>query len=549
LTSIAILCPPGSAAAVEVSIQRLADASVVARYVFDDEITEFRFRVEDRALRDQWQVAEESLTLTNDAVSSITGSPFRTATLTLRPTGKSAATAPRTSPTLMSMGPTSTLVNLTHLFVRGTDDLRFVMHDAFDESAGACVAQRTIRIPPDEVAGAILHHAFVSTARDACESAVGNAEGAIFSANVSAALRQLITRDFSERYENLLRRLHLPAMKMTVFVVHGGDGGLIRVLRGAGDVLVALIEGDSWSAPTQISSERLLSSMLGSVLIGWLRGPENASSATARPAANWLVAAATPYIDIVTGIEHGRATDPSVRANVDLADLCVRMRTPGLLGPAEGPPIDRMPRQCGVLVYLVYDAMTRAESAGGRTIYDLWAAALAARNGTEAVDAAAFLATNPRAEAALAGLLHGPEVDFKPIVAALQRAGVDAELTETPDSGGATMSLLRPFLDKTCPGVRFGIGFAGQDVGMGVDLHGPCDRLPQKFSFIAIEGRGIRSPAHDIYDAVGRACATDGRIRLTTTAAAAPELGLECPDQIPSVPLGLKIRDLGILLH
>ena len=66
--------------------------------------------------------------------------------------------------------------------------------------------------------------------------------------------------------------------------------------------------------------------------------------------------------------------------------------------------------------------------AGERTIYDLWAEALATRDGRNGVDPAAFIATNRRAETALAGLLYGPYADFDYIVTALQGAGVDVVL-------------------------------------------------------------------------------------------------------------------------
>ena len=108
-----------------------------------------------------------------------------------------------------------------------------------------------------------------------------------------------------------------------------------------------------------------------------------------------------------------------------------------------------------------------------------------------------------------------------------------------------------PFLSKACPGARFGFGFAGRDTGIGFDVNvrQPCDRLPAKFSFIRIEALSIYSPPRQMYDAVEQACAADGAITLTGTTAALPVLELDCPEEIPSVPSALKIRDLGVLLR
>jgi hypothetical protein len=251
LLPVAALSPPDAvAAAVEISVQRLADATVVARYVFDEEITEFKFLVEDRALRDQWRVDERSLTLATDSISSINGSPFRTATLTLRPSQDSPPASPTATPTLISMGPASTLVDLNHLRVRDARTATFVVHGSFDEGARACVERRTIRLGPDELAVAVRRYAFVSTTRDVCDAAVGDGKFAIFSTDAPSALQHAITRDFAARYESLRDRVRAPLPESTLFVAHRSrqDGSITRVLSGAGGVMVAALEGDSWAS-------------------------------------------------------------------------------------------------------------------------------------------------------------------------------------------------------------------------------------------------------------------------------------------------------------
>ena len=551
LAVAALVCQSQAAASVEISVQRLENESIVARYVFDREITAFRFLVAEDVSRDQWQVDEASLTFAGNVVSSIGGAPFTTAMLTLPSAEEFPRSSPTAMPTSISMGASSTIVDLTHLRVReAADGATFVLHNAFDEGAGACAARRTIRLEPDELASAARRYAFLSTTAEVCRSAGGDGEVAIVSADAPAALRQLIADDFARRYDSLRLRVGERSPKLTLFVAHKGrkNASITRVLRGVNGVVVAPLEGVSWSAPTSISRESLISTLLGSVVAGWLGGPDGASS-TSSP--NWLAGGAATYAAILDGIEHGRAEDTRVKARIDFVDVCARRVTSTLREPSEGPPIMRNASDCGLLVQLVYDAITRAESASERTIYDLWAEALATAGSRDGVDPAAFLATNPRAGAALAGLLHGPEADLASIVSALRAAGVDAVLGESPDPGGAALKLLMPFLSKACPGARFGFGFAGRDTGIGFDVNvrQPCDRLPAKFSFIRIEALSIYSPPRQMYDAVEQACAADGAITLTGTTAALPVLELDCPEEIPSVPSALKIRDLGVLLR
>ena len=81
LAVAALVCQSQAAASVEISVQRLENESIVARYVFDREITAFRFLVAEDVSRDQWQVDEASLTFAGNVVSSIGGAPFTTATL------------------------------------------------------------------------------------------------------------------------------------------------------------------------------------------------------------------------------------------------------------------------------------------------------------------------------------------------------------------------------------------------------------------------------------------------------------------------------------
>ena len=76
LAVAALVCQSQAAASVEISVQRLENESIVARYVFDREITAFRFLVAEDVSRDQWQVDEASLTFAGNVVSSIGGAPF-----------------------------------------------------------------------------------------------------------------------------------------------------------------------------------------------------------------------------------------------------------------------------------------------------------------------------------------------------------------------------------------------------------------------------------------------------------------------------------------
>jgi hypothetical protein len=546
-----LACQAAAAATLEISAQMTENDSIVVRYVFDAEVTEFQFLSADDVSRDDWHVAEASLTLAGNVVSSVSGSPFTTATLTFPARQEYPRSSPTATPTSISMGTSSTVVNLTHLRVRDAmHAVTFIVHNAFDEITRACVARRTIPLDRDELARPIQRYVFASTTAEVCGAAAGNGDGAIFSSDAPAALQQLITHDFAQRYDSLRQRVGSPS-KFTLFVAHKprSNASIIRILSGAHGVVVAPLEGDAWSTPA--GAEGLISSLLSNFVAEWLGGAPVAPPGRRPPQANWLASGAATYIAILNGIEQGYVEDARVKSRIGFIDICARWVTSALRNSIEVPPIARSAGDCGLLVQLVYDAITRAESGGERTIYDLWAEALATRDGRHGVDPAAFVATNPRAEAALAGLLYGPEADLGGIVTALQRAGVDAVLRDSPDPGGAVIGLLRPFLMKACPEAPLGMGFdaVGTGASMSFDLRDSCDRLPSKFSFIRIESRGIYSPPREIFEAVERACGSRGAITLTGTTATLPELTLDCPEQLPKVPLGLQIRDLGVLLR
>jgi len=236
-----------------------------------------------------------------------------------------------------------------------------------------------------------------------------------------------------------------------------------------------------------------------------------------------------------------RTVGPDIRRDIGLCSRAMG-RTPATAGR---PPIAESPRYCGLLVHLVYDAISRAESGNVRTIYDLWADALEAAGGSRPVNAELFLNTNPRAMSVLSGLIYGPDPDFAGIVEALQASGVDAVLEDTLDSEAAAR-LLRAFFTAACEGR---VAITWRDTHLDIEMLEPCESLPANFSVLKVEGFDVFGRSRDIYEAVTTKCSRVGSIGLTGATAAQSELTIECPESLPELPLNIRVRNLEFVVN
>jgi hypothetical protein len=101
---------------------------------------------------------------------------------------------------------------------------------------------------------------------------------------------------------------------------------------------------------------------------------------------------------------------------------------------------------CGMLVQFVYDAVARAESAGGEGLYDTWRDLLTAsyRRGDSGAKPADFLGTSTAAQRIVAGLLDGT-VDWLRFAAELDGIGVRMLVNPDPSATPASVQSLTYF--------------------------------------------------------------------------------------------------------
>lgn len=529
-------------AATVVTVERAAGGAVLASYELGRPVTEIGFSVAASSVRGKyWTVDGDVLTIDDDRIASPSGAPFSSASVRLEPSGdyfESLGQRGSARLALVSMGAVSSALDVNFLLpaITPADDVTIVVRNAYDPRRGACVAEYE---PPLDVRAESSQWVVLGTSLEGCKGVVhAGASTTTLSQDVSSELYSFAAQHFAATYRTLEARLGPPPERNpTLVLAHNRPSkrNSSRLFTSGDSMVVALFEGDAFNSPTEIALNRLARSITGNLVPHWIRFESQQPRER-----NWLVAGAASYLAAIETPPD--ATGPTVTGDIQ---LCTRPLNSPRAQATLALPVDRDPRNCGMLIQLVYDAIERSESAGQRTIYDLWRQVLQVNESSGSLRTA-FLAANARAEAAVAGLVHGPAADIVAIADALRRAGIDASVGDMRDDGGAVSALLSGFFLADCPAGKFGYGPGGSLNGFRFDTKETCRTLPNELTIISIEGVGIRTPMRGVFEAVGRACAARGHVRLTGDAAS-QEYELECPATVPPVPQELVIRDVAFL--
>ena len=549
----ALLAVPASSAlaAVTVGIERLADGAVRVHYELGAETTELvfaepPFRVAGNPRpqwRESWTVLGETLTLQDDRIASTSGSPFAAVSVRIEPVEGFAPTA------VTTIGAQSSVVDLRFMLPQAAGEVSFELRNAFDVRARACVDDLEVdgaRAPKPHSGDAWL--VVVTTSRDACRASIREGDVTLVADGAPAQLQVAAARELASAYRRLSGRLGRPLdPPPTLILVHRPRSGssVLGGRRGTDSVVLAALQGDTWVAPTARNTSALTFHLTRQLTPAWLAGVVVPAPEPLR-VGHWLVDGAAEYLAALERRSVGQEVygeTPGLRLLADI-DLCSR-QVEWPASPRPVAPVDRGPRlSCGLLIQFVYDAITRAETAGQRTIFDVWADVLAEADGGP-IDPASFLATNARAHAAVAGLVDGPSGDFEAIAAALRNAGIDASLGDPRDTGGAVAALLRVLVSTDCPEGLAGAGPLGGH-RVPIKTRGTCRTLPQQVELVAIAGVGSLTSARDVYAATAEACAERGRV-LLTGAAATQVFEIDCPESVPALPRHLYLRNVHFL--
>jgi hypothetical protein len=529
-----LLLPAAQALGLTVVVERLPDGAVRVDYELEAETTELVLnRVGPGA--PPWTVLGDSLVLRDSRIASATGSPFSAASVRIEPSpvrGDAGAV-------VVALGARSSLVDLRRVLPPDeAGPVAIKLRNAFDVRERACVDEYA----PDD-AGRLRDtsawFAVVSTTRDACHEAMHGGNGAqMFAEEVPAPLQLSASQQIAAAYRRLAEKLRSPLDPPPTLVLSyapGSRGGFTMVRTGIDSVVFARLEGDSWATPTARQTTSLAFSLTTALVRSWLHGLPEEGLLGGSGAARYLAA-----------LERHSAGDdifgePAGRILLGEIEDCGRQIGWGISGTGVPPP--GVVLACGPLIQFVYDAVARAESAGGRTIFDVWADVLARADGGP-LEAKSFLATNERAHAGVAGLVYGPTADFAGIAELLRSAGIDASVGEPRDTGGAVAALLRALVRDDCDGRLGGTQIKGDRIA--VNSREPCRTLPQAFELIEIEDVGALTSARAVHEAVAAACAARGRVRLTG-ALPAQQFELKCPAIVPELSQQLYVRDVYFL--
>ena len=532
----------GTCGAAVITVERTSDNTVRVSYELNRPVAELGFSLAASGVRAKyWTIDGDALTLANDRIASPQGAPFSSASVRLQPSGDFFESLGERGPARIasvSMGASSSALDLAFLLpaTAPADDATILVRNAYDPRVGACVAEYE---PPIAASAESRQWVVLSTSLDACKGVVhAGASTTMVSEDASPELQSFAAQHFAASYSRLKAQLGPPRESNPALVVaHNRQAtrSSTRLSTGGNSLVVALFEGDAGNAPTPIALNRLAVSITSNLVPHWVRADDQQP-----PERSWLVTGAASYLASLETPPD--ATRPTVVGNIQ---LCTRRLTGPPPRAAPVLPVDLDPQNCGLLIQLVYDAIERSESAGQRTIHDLWRQALQSDAADRSLQAA-FLATNARAEAAVTGLVRGPTADVAAIAEALRRAGLDARLDDMRDEGGGIAALLSPFFVADCPARQFGFGPQGSSDVFFFNTRESCRTLPSELRIISLEGIGIRSSMRDVFDAALRACAERGHVRLTGDVAS-QEYELECPATLPSVPQDLVIRDVAFL--
>jgi hypothetical protein len=528
-----LLLPAAPTLGLTVLVERLPDGAVRVDYELAAETTELVLnRVGPGA--PPWIVLGDTLILGDGRISSTTGSPFSAASVRIEPSpvrGDARAV-------VVALGARSSLIDLTRVLPPDEPGPVAVrVRNAFDMGARTCVAEYA-RDDAGRLRDTPAWFVVVSTTRDACREAVHDGGGAqVFAEDVPAPLQLGASQQLGAAYRRLAEKLRSPLDPPPTLVVSyapGSRGGFTMVRTGIDSVVFARLEGESWAAPTARQTSVLALSLTTALVRSWLHGLPDEGLLGASGAAQYLAAVE----------RHSTGEDifgePAGRILLGELEDCGRQIGWGIRGAGVPPP--GVVRACGPLIQFVYDAVVRSESAGRRTIFDVWADVLALAEGGP-LDAESFLATNERAHAAVAGLVYGPTADLAGIAELLRSSGIDASVGDPRDTGGAVAALLRGLIRDDCGGPG-GTQIKGDRIA--VNIREPCRTLPQAFELIEIEDIGALTTARTVYEAVAAACTARGRVRLTG-ALPAQQFELACPAVVPELAQQLHVRDVYFL--
>lgn len=553
----AVLGLPASSslAAMTVIVERLADGAVRVDYAFDAAATELVFAIEAAAgsRAKYWTVLNDTLVLRDDRITSMTGSPFSAASVRIEPAANfyEAVAGQRPGRTaLITLGARSSVIDLALVLPRApAGQIALEARNAFDVRARTCVDEHDFEDAGNRRLEGGAWFVVVSTSRDACLEATHDGGLPLLAENAPADLQAVAARELASAYRRLAEKLGRPLdPPPTLILAHKPRSGssVTGIQAGVDSVVVASLEGDSWVVPTPRQRSNLSFSLTQALAPSWFDGVVVPPAQPAR-VRHWLVGAPAQYLAALDRLALGEEVrgEPAGRMLLADIDLCSR-RVEGAFGVARtaAVPVDHDPRTCGLLIQFVYDAITRAEAAGQRTIFDLWADVLREADGGP-LEVESFLATNERARAVVAGLVYGPTADFEGIAAVLRNAGVEASLGEPRDTGATVAALLHVLVNNDCPeGLRDAGPFVGDRVK--IRTRGTCRTLPQEVELIGIEGVGILTSARDVYRATADACEERRRVRLTGSLAS-QDLEIDCPASVPALPQQLYIRNVHFL--
>lgn len=531
-----------AALAITVAVERLPDGAVRVDYELPAEATELNLVPIVGPIanwRANWTVPGEALSLEDDRIASPAGAPFSVASVRIEPAEGAASTA------LFTMGARSSVIDLRALLPQ-SPAVAFRVRNAFDAHSRACVDELVLE---GDGASTGAWFVVVSTSRDACQQTIRGGDVTLLAEDAPAQLQAVTERELVGAHRRLAEKLGRPLdAPPTLILAHRGraSGGVTRVQRSADTVVLAALEGDSWIDPNARQANALAFSITRALAPAWLVGIVVPPPEPLR-VGHWLADGAAQYLAMVDRQMQGAEIHAAPAGRMMLADigLCsIRVEAPLGRSPSAALPVDRDPLGCGLLVQFVYDAVTRAETAGLRTIFDVWADVLAEADGGP-IDTETFLAMNERARAAVAGLVYGPAADFDGIAAALRNAGIDASVGEPLDTGGAVLALLRLLVSNDCTEGLAAAGPLGGD-RVPIKTRGTCRTLPPEVALIALEGVGIATSAGAVYEATATACAERGSVRLTG-ALAAQEFEVGCPASVPALPRQLFLRNVQFL--
>ncbi|MEX2124722.1 MAG: hypothetical protein WD795_12585 [Woeseia sp.] len=517
-------------------------------YELGGETTEVEFKVDSFVIRDQYWTVDSPFELRGDRITA--PEAFTQATATLQPNDR---IIDRVYPSLTTVDATTSVINLD--YVRLKNDLEPVsitVRNAYDPYEQVCVEKYDI--PPakgTEYPDSAGRYVLLSSTYDACAAHVNNGPPKIFfSRDMSPPIVKLISGSLLPAYDGIKKQFEVrPEPEPTIFLSQD-RGGVVNEYQGdAGwDSIISLrFQGDAWDTPDEVDSNRVLTFLTHELVHLWIgkllrtdtgNGPERA----------WLHEGAADYIALIELVSQGSLSREYFLSRMgERANACGQIPGTRYLMTDREPAAGSLVYDCGVLVQLVYDAVSRAESDNERTIVDLWRdfVKTSIGDGTHAIRAEQFVDSYPNAKRILSGVFYGPEIDMNSIAAELRTLGVDAILQESTDVGTLVMGIMDPFFRVDCETGSF--GFWTNKDHLALDANDSCQSIPPGFVLRYIQGLDVLEQPGNVYRAVEEICAQGGSIRLTGRTSDEPGLTLPCAGPLPPPPLNISFRNVSFL--